>query len=80
MPFEGGVVTSRKNSFHITSNADSEPPSDASMCLSSDVTSENFVQPTSAVWVLRGTSRSRSTRRVTIPSVPSLPMNSCFRS
>ena len=50
------------------------------MCFNRRVTSLNCAQATIAVCLLRGASRRRSTSRVTMPSVPSLPMNSCLMS
>ena len=50
------------------------------MCRSSPARCATSSTATSAVLRLVGLSFSISTARVTMPSVPSVPMNSCLRS
>ena len=64
----------------MTSYAASAPPSDRWSRRSSRGTCANVGSAASAVDRLTGASASRTTTRVTMPSVPSEPTNSCLRS
>ena len=56
------------------------PAKPESKCLSNSLTFSKESQAIKAVFSLEGFSFKRNTSLVIIPSVPSLPINNCFRS
>ena len=64
----------------MTSKADNIGPSPRRAAVSSATTSSYRASPQSAAQVQPGLGNRRRTARVIMPSVPSDPMKSCFRS
>ena len=64
----------------MTSKADNVPARPAFSAPSCRVTASNDSQANIAVSRLTGMGNRRTTTRVMMPSVPSLPMKSCLRS